>query len=392
MAGVVSGTLAWYQYSTRVNASYTGVAVNSVSSLQVGIKTDVDLSGYDLRQTMMEGASYWFANDGQGLRSDQILAYLEKTHFANNALFPVTTSTYSYDSNNEGPELSLYRTLLYTEATENTTCVAEHKAYVQIPLAFRISLYDDNELSTGTYSPWRNVWITEGAVALEGIEKKSSVENGLRVFVHGDLFTKNGDSHNLSETNYIYNPSSTGNGGTDVGGLLDLNSDGFYDYNGVKDAEGTQEIIYGKYTGAPTPVYDTNDYPYRKPNPDDLTDIGENYANPEVPDTFQDINQTGSTGHSTFTAAHRHHVYSYQSYDGIVFDQAKYLSLSTIQGNVNGAGVREGGKPVCTTDEAGVGNVLLTVYLEGWDHSVIDSGIDRSFSLNLNFEISNAGN
>ncbi len=384
MAGVVSGTLAWYQYSTRVNASYTGVAVNSVSNLQIGFKSTLDLSDIPgLTQDTMGTSSYWFAGDGQGLTYEQINAYLSKTEYANNALYPVTSSVYTRDSNDS---LHLLDAISYGV---NDPSYPMDKAFVKLPLAFRISLRNKGVFQK--YTPWKNVWINKAETALEQNQGTCQVQNGLRVFVDGDLYGV-GDTEK-TPTRYIFNPSdkSSAAGSTTIGGLLDLNNDGFYDFSGKPGVEGSKEIIYGVSSGQGTTTWNIHDQPYAEPDPSVPGDIGQNYQNPEIPDTFVDINGTGSTEHSTFTAAHCRYIDHYDNYDGITFGKADYETLSTIAGSVDeDTGKRSGGKPVCTTNEDCVGNVMLTIYLEGWDHSIIDLGINKLFKMNLGFEIGTA--
>jgi hypothetical protein len=321
------------------------------------------------------------------LTPSQISVFLEKTIYANNALYPVTTSSYQRDSNDS---IKLYETL-YSGTNKNAK-IANHHCYVELPLAFRISLYD-NEVFTGDYNPWKNIWITSASTALCENQEESDIQNGLRVFVDGTLYSQDEDNPDgiQSETKYIFNPSvdsSSDPGETVVGGLLDLDKDGFYDFNGLADSTNAKEIIYGDYTGSKETKKNIHDIPYAEPDPDIEGDIGKNYQNPDIPDAFEDWNKTGSTTRSTFTAAHRHHVAYYDNQDGLTFGVAQYDTIKSISGTIAGSGVRTGGKPVCTTNRYGVGNVDLTVYLEGWDHSVIDSGVDKLFSMELNFEIS----
>ena len=46
------------------------------------------------------------------------------------------------------------------------------------------------------------------------------------------------------------------------------------------------------------------------------------------------------------------------------------------------------GKPIAITDSTSkIGYSTLTIYLEGWDHSVIDQAIGYQFNLGITFEI-----
>ena len=50
LVGTVSGTLAWYAYSTRATISYSGTSVNNTVQLQIGIASpDKMMSVQDIR-------------------------------------------------------------------------------------------------------------------------------------------------------------------------------------------------------------------------------------------------------------------------------------------------------------------------------------------------------
>ena len=67
---------------------------------------------------------------------------------------------------------------------------------------------------------------------------------------------------------------------------------------------------------------------------------------------------------------------------------AQYDTIETIApAEVNG--YYTGGKPVAHTD-ASDGNIAycdLTIYLEGWDHAIINDVINAEFNLGLQFEV-----
>ena len=48
----------------------------------------------------------------------------------------------------------------------------------------------------------------------------------------------------------------------------------------------------------------------------------------------------------------------------------------------------EGGRPIAYTDSTcSIGYVTLKIYIEGWDHVVIDKAVGYKFSLGLRFEM-----
>ena len=98
------------------------------------------------------------------------------------------------------------------------------------------------------------------------------------------------------------------------------------------------------------------------------------------------------TAKSTFYADHR---IGMDGYDRTAFSSyitphvAHYETLKSIGPSDNGAGVLSGGTPLCVTadDDYCLASLPTTIYLEGWDHSVIDAEISHKFNLGLQFQI-----
>ncbi len=167
---------------------------------------------------------------------------------------------------------------------------------------------------------------------------------------------------------FIMNPSAGSAGKTTVGGLLNLNKDDYFDYD-----EDNNEIIYGDYEtiGGIRPSYDG-------------------------PNEIADINGTGKSKPDSFTAKHRPGINYYENYNSCVFKTAEYESLSSIapgKDEITGRLYnKDENHPTSVCKTAGVedhylGRVDFTIYLEGWDHSVIDEEISHYFDLGLTFEI-----
>ena len=73
---------------------------------------------------------------------------------------------------------------------------------------------------------------------------------------------------------------------------------------------------------------------------------------------------------------------------------AEYETFGTIKPKTNGSGdyyedTEHGiGKKICTTNSAGgVGYATFSIYIEGWDHAVVDKASGYSFNLGLKFEV-----
>ena len=68
LAGTISGTLAWYAYSTRASLSYTGTSIEQTAQLQIGVVSPVAVD-YTSADKMIEDENlsdsthhYYFAS------------------------------------------------------------------------------------------------------------------------------------------------------------------------------------------------------------------------------------------------------------------------------------------------------------------------------------------
>lgn len=326
--GALSSTVAWYSFNLKASLDYHGASISSAKQLQVGIKTDADLSGVGL---VTDNGVAW-SKPGNGLTPEQLQAYLENEGFATISLPALTSGGFT-----NGDDLSLK----YSPSLEVNTSVvpANREDYVLLPLAFRVI-----KTSSGEYMPNQDIWITNADVKTNA---SVNIEDGVRVY-----FKSNNDSFifhpgkNIEE-NYI-----------NVGGLMDLNFDEYYDTD-----ENKYEIIYGDYEGAPT------------------------YVTQEVDSDYVDINKTGAEYHNTFYAKHRAGRQTIQSFEGVTFARQYFETLNDIKPVDSDSGYH-GGKPVCTTaSDTYIAETTMTIWLEGWDHVVIDSVTGFKFNLNLTFEI-----
>lgn len=348
MAGSIAGTLAWYQYSTRATLGYNGTSIGQSQMLQIGIQSDVDFTSnlvdtlgnpidLGLTKETIGGKDYYFAASGSGLGEKAISAYIGKMGQAvNRNLQPLSTHSYA-----KGDDFKLYRALI--SGYPNSSKEAPISAYCSLPLAFRVS-YASKEGYVGNAS----IWLTDAvATSLDG---HSIIHNGLRIHVDG------------AGNKFILNPSLGKDGeagATKVAGLLDLNKDGYYDH---KDG---QEIIYGDYLGSATPVaYET----------DSLLD---------------DVNKTGGNVRTTFLSRHKAGVKGYASSSPFVTPlEAEYETLKSIA-PLDDEGSLSGGMPIAITGSGDnpIGEATISIYMEGWDFSVIDSQVGKGFDLALQFQI-----
>ena len=387
LVGTVSGTLAWYSYSTRATISYSGTSVTNTVQLQIGIASpDKVISVEEIREQLeleeemkdeekqfiessfvefwnvMEETQwngdpnyYYFAPVGSGLSSPCINAYLKSNGYAMNKLAAVTTGSYS-----RGDDFSLK--ISPNPDPRHNMLLAKKSYYAYIPFVFRV--IRTNTTEENQYEGNVELWLTDAQVRASSLDQ-GNVYKAVRMYV---------DRGSDYEDDFILNPSATDKGATIVGGVLDLTSDNYYDYD-----ENGNEILYGEYET-----------------------MGERKSSYAGADEIADLNGTGKTGedYDTFTAKHREGINYFENYENCVFKKAEYESLSTIkplqdeQTGVLHNKDEQHPTSVCRTKgEAGhyLGRVDMTVYLEGWDHSVIDEEYAHAFDLGLTFEINKLG-
>ena len=394
LVGTVSGTLAWYSYSTRATLSYSGTSVNNTVQLQIGIASPTKVMSVQeirdqnsqiiadnpemtteereeldriesyfvdfwdvIEETKWNDDSnyYYFAPVGSGLTSPVINAYLESNGYASNVLRTATSGAFTRGDNfflKAPPKAEMSKILT----------PSEKKDYAKIPFVFRV--IRSNTTIANNFVEGSELWLTDAQVRASSVDD-GNIYKAIRMFV---------DRGNDYEDDFILNPSASNKGSTIVGGLLDLTLDHYYDY----DAD-NNEVIYGDY--------------------ETIGGIQSSYAGP---DEIVDINGTGKSGEDfdTFTAKHRPGVNYYSNYNNCVFKTAEYESLSSIaplKDEVTGVlHNRDASHPTSVCKTAGaeghyLGRVDFTVYLEGWDHSVIDEELEHYFDLGLTFEINKLG-
>lgn len=387
LVGSISGTVAWYAYTTRALVSYTGTSVQSTTQLQIGIKSDIPID-FTTNAALIDDVTfeedlyydevndpyhldklyynhYYFMKVGSGgLPAAIINDYLSAKGYATNVLEPL--SSYAY---NTGEAINL-RNRPTTNRPDLTPTAAEITKYVEIPFVFRVLSASSENL---TYIEGHDVYLG-GAQAiaapnLEGSVVGNEIHNSIRLFID----RSNGDD-------FILNPSSSANGRDKVAGVLNLTGGaagtGCYDYdNNPSSPTYMQEFLYG-------------DYEWKD---------GKNWANslsePLAQDSgLVDINGTGNDSvETTFTSRHRKDVKYFNDLDSCINPHyANYLGTSTVFPSKNAQGQYVGNYAVCRTGNAAahyLGLFNMKIYLEGWDHSVVDSQLQNKFYLGLTFEI-----
>ena len=348
--GSTAGTLAWYAYSRTVTLSFVGTSVASSALLNVGIVDNDnyfdadDLVTFNLERTSAtdgdETNSIVWSKSRTGFSLLALRHYLEKSPYAIDKLHPVTTKARAYDATSD---LQLFRSPEVSETAFVDTAAQE--SYTVLPLAFRV-INENSEYVGG-----KNVWLTNAAC-----DAANGIQSSLRVFVDG-------------ASRFLMQPYDERNavGETKVGGCLDLVGNGYYD----TDTTG-KEYCYGEFNT--TPDHSTTAY--------------------SGADTLDNVNGVSDTSvATTFLAKHMQGSYVAD----IATAQPKvqtHAGVGKVKPSVNSNGqlyvdtVNGNGLPVATTSNGSkVAYATFTIFVEGWDHSVVDQKANYEFNLDLKFEI-----
>lgn len=357
--GSISGSIAWWAYSTRAGVSFTGTAVLTSQQLQAGLKhktSEFDVSHFasdnDLVSVEIGDYTYLFSETTGGLSTSLIREYLTlQNKYAIDKLSPITSGSY----NDDGTNVTLKKSLIRGQRFNDDP--ADKSAYVKLPLAFRILHIDS--VHGDSYAKNQPIWIN-GVEANPLTYEDGNINKALRIFVDG-------------ETKFILNPTSEESGETKVGGFLNLDAahDEYYDTAAVTKNIG----------GIDTKVYE--EIPYGE-----FSSLGDSV--PVVGGEERNMNNVSDTSiDTTFYAKHSSDTYYYEP-GTYTPKTAAYKSINDIKPIDSDTAILTGGVPVTTTsndDENPIADLDIYIWLEGWDHAVIDQEVSHSFSLDILFQI-----
>lgn len=354
LIGTAAGSLAWYAYSRTGSISFKGTSIANTALLNVGIVDDgpeykissATITQYGLTRESHDGHSIVFTHATNGFDYRVIDEYLENAGYAIDRLAPLTTQERALSSTSD---LTLYKSPEYGQTNINQA--AGTLDYVRLPLAFRVG-DSENEGVIDT-----EVWLTGANVQAS----EENIHEAVRVFVEN------------SQRKFLMKPASaaTTTGSTNVGGLLDLDGDGTYDYNST--SADRKEYYYGQCTGTPT-------------------NASEQYGIPQADAPLVNVNGvTDTSAPSTFYAKHNYYSKIINNLNSITPKVAEYETFGTVNPSFDAAGnfiAGDTGIPIAETNgPTGVGYATFTIFIEGWDHSVIDKAAGYDFNLDLKFEI-----
>ncbi len=334
LAAVVCGTFAWYTYATRtgLEKQYHGTTVGDMGSLQAGLISEVRLENYlaydlaeDDRTLAEEGKLIYWCKEKIEARTINFV--LRENGYATTKMMPVTSGAFNFEDENDS--FNLYRRPGYLDnySIDDSTSSAMTGSYSRLNFAFRFEDID----SIGSYLPDYNVFMSGFKI--------ESTHAGREIYKSVRVYFENGYER------FLINPTAEEDGFDNVGGILDLNADGFYDFDKYN-----HEVIYGE----------TESYEF---NPEQ-TAVDGNLAFDE---------------RDTFVSNHKQGVYAVNE-DTLEPKTASYITMERFTSKA---------KAITYTNANyhNIGLFDMYIYFEGWDRHLVDAEQGYGYNLDLKFEV-----
>lgn len=228
LAGSVSGTVAWFQYSTRAQAAFIGTTAHCSEALEI--------------QATEVGGAPTDANWKTELESSDIATACGET---GTNLSPITTGALAKDAalptSGDPATLTMYANPIYQHFALNEWEKATSINYAQFDLHFRVK--DVDGADTVTYLA-KNLYLTDLSI----VSLKDKDPSGYEEDTESDLYKAIrvhlacGTSYKLFANDGSTNAEVT----TSVSEKLDLNNDGKLDTSvGYSEWETVEETAYG---------------------------------------------------------------------------------------------------------------------------------------------------
>ena len=214
LAGSISGTIAWYQYSTRANGAYLGMSGGTTGNLQLRL----DGGEWLTRLTKNDIASYLAANNlGQKVQ-------------------PITSGDMDKD---DALPADFYRNPIAGKGEYSKWQKADESNYVSLPLELRFV----ERNGSGENNVAKDVYLSDLYIAADDANgtAKKDLSDAIRFHVASD-----------DGVNQINRSISKNGGSIAVNGKLDLDGDGELDqaYTGNKygfgDGNQLVDVVYGE--------------------------------------------------------------------------------------------------------------------------------------------------
>jgi len=336
---VTAGTFAWFEVIDLTGATVSGTLRGEGDTLQMGFRvsqilTEEERHRYnftpDTHNIPGEGYVYWTDTEIEPETFDFL--YAREGYSANHTVLPLTSGSYQ-----EGDAITLYEHSVSSPANGGRLrpidTVANRSNYVGFSLLFRMArVSQDNPNDDSQGVAGYHIYFDYG---MRFIGSKN-VTQALRMGIQTDELTD------------IIAPAAKEAGSIDVGGRMDFDGNGIYDHTTSWNTAGKYyEIAYGEFEN-------------------ELTE--DNWGTPS----------------GIYVEPNRENQYFYDAQSfmwasplvNAIPKTATYNPISKYSPL---------GIPLATTNDLGVAEIDMTIWLEGWDHACTTQVIAATFGADLKF-------
>jgi len=373
-AGAATGTYAWYAYQKDVEVDFVGTTIKASTEIQVGLRSDSRIPA--LEQEYRLGEITWEENVQvsssdpnryviywvRGNYLTEILkSFQREINSAQGILHPITAGKYkagwAEDTINHVEAPNTWTGFKKTPSNKfgewkSEGFVLDKQNYFYLPLVFRV--INNERLANGDPIYLENQEIFLTSFITEDLNFHHGNEVDLAQAVRCKVDYPGEENTNK---NFIFNPNGLSDTNLNVGGLINLNFDRYYDYYNGK------EIAYGEWENEP--VYST----------EPVSEAGQIH--------YDDC--------TTFYANHQVGVYPID----MTQSHPATCEIKSRDSAINAAYTP--GKGIVKTDNiTKYGYVDLSIYLEGWDMNIVNtnsgedgpkSALGHTFSVDLEFSL-----
>ena len=350
----VGATLAWYGASNLLNVNYFDITIVGTTTLRLSTRTDVDtfredISSQELKEELQkdflfEPVSSMCKNNWMSEEKDMPVFYDCSSPWASSSGIPDTkTATSGYFSK----KIYLLSSLDY---------------YVSIDPAEDMTFFNNDSASNSlrAQAVYDEMKKNDPNTTVTKDEIKESLDN-LKYCLRASILVNREDSYQY----YVIDPYKDEKDTTRYGGLLDNDGNGYFDTY-IDTSEGItnqkeKETVYGEVNDRSLIVYDN-------PLGNEVT------SNPERKDSFYG---------NCFEGLNKETAYTFNEEaslaNGLTFAEEESISLKDLQENESLI------KIPCYKDVPT--EIVVSIYLEGWDHQCINGTMGASFDTKISFKL-----
>ena len=268
LVGSITGTFAWYAYSTRATAELSGTTFGKAANLQLGIVASNEAKAKEGWATFVadsglkqddENSNIYWSYLGGGLSQKIIEDYLKLMGHDRKGIKPTTSGVYTSHSAVENPDFVDYEPISFDNYPYLETNLdispksmpiqeiegdkeADLNDYSVLPLAIRVIDIKKSTDTTKVAMKNQDVYVSDidfSALDENGRFSSDISANNIAKAFRIDFKTWNGNDETKA-SRVIVSPADNHRGTIDIGGLLDNDLDGYVD---VELYDGSDDVI-----------------------------------------------------------------------------------------------------------------------------------------------------